>query len=274
MYDPHKTDLLIHPLYSTQILRNFRGKLEQHFNIISLEDLLLDYSVSPTLVTDTEIFALNNIKMVPFFNENLKRPCGTSGLSIQPVDTTYYFDDTQQLYALPYRAPRYVIWTVDEPLALCATIVDRAHKWDLCAAVERAISWSYTIDNFKSVVVFDLDETLIDSSGKLLQMSHKLIACARKMFDIMVLYSHGSPLHVDEHMIELNVNFDLVLSNEDVYARCNKNLLSLYNYFPNCRFTDALLVDDSVYNWTPEYTRFIVPYQLTSVCKVIPLLNK
>lgn len=38
-----------------------------------------------------------------------------------------------------------------------------------------------------------------------------------------------------------------------------KNLLHLYNYYPNYTFKKCVLVDDSLYNFTPEYSYIIVP---------------
>lgn len=139
---------------------------------------------------------------------------------------------------------------------------------DLIAAIDDALRWArvMTCDVQEDVIVFDLDDTLIDEKCKPLLHASDLLYRAQSVYDKVILYSHGSDLHVDECTRELDFDFDLILNRGSVdNLSCNKNLLSIYNYFNTSRFNKAVLVDDSVYNWTPEYTRILVPFKLNDL---------
>lgn len=267
MEDPSKPTLVIHPSYVKSLL-NFG--LENYFNILYLEDLEKSIEfINPFLVSDNEIKILDDVVLCPFFKDSLSNKSG-----IKPEYTSYYFENEIPIYKIQNKAPRYVIWNKDDPLTICATCLDRVDKYNLYSAYLRAKDWAYTITQTASIIVFDLDETLIDSECKKLKYADNVLECAKATFDIVVLYSHGSSLHVDENSLKFNNDiFDLVLSNNTIDKQSNKNLLYLYNYFPNTIFTRATLVDDSLYNWTPEYDSVIVPYKLTSLQHVLALLS-
>lgn len=260
-----KPDLLVHPRYETALLNGNYG-LAEHFNILTLSTITFNTKIMPLMVTDNNVQVLHDIHLAPYFSKNLDKCSG-----VKPQCTSYDFDHNIPIYNIMENGPRYVIWTVEDPLTVCATCVDRVKPNDLHEAIERARNWSYQIFTGKSIVVFDLDETLIDSHGNILEMADQLLTTARRVYDLMVLYSHGSSLHVDEHVAKLlhmrrnQYTFDLILSNNMIDRRCQKNLLQLYNYFPNIRFTLSTLVDDSLYNWTPEYTKLIVPHKLSTL---------
>lgn len=260
MYDQTKPDLIVHPQYFKSILPY---NLNSYFNVLKLCDLTINLDIQPTLLTETDVRVLNDVVLTPFYHENLIKCSG-----IKPEYTSYYFDRDISIYTIEENGPRYVIWTKDDPLTICATYVDRIDDRELYQSCERAKAWSFTITSFKSIIVFDLDDTLIDKNGDKLKYADDVLQHARKMYDIMVLYSHGSSLHVDEHVQKFtectdDTIFDLVLSNNETDTKANKNLLYLYNYFPNVRFTKSTLVDDSLFNWTPEYNSLIVPTSST-----------
>ncbi|ATY70228.1 38 kDa protein [Tomelloso virus] len=264
-----KPDLVIHPKYVKSLLR---FDLDSYFNILYLEEVMHSFElIDPFLVTDYGVSRLEKVKLYQTFKDSLEKKSG-----IKPQYTSYSFDcEDQPIYSISFRAPRYVIWNETDDLTICATCVDRVDKYSLFAAYERAKAWSYSITNSESVIVFDLDETLISRECKKLECADQLLDCCRSVYDKIVLYSHGSNLHVDDNVTQFKSNaFDLVLSNNSSQDKpCNKNLLSLYNYFPNTIFTKATLVDDSLYNWTPEYSELIVPFQLSSVEHIIPLIK-
>lgn len=257
MYDNSKPDLIIHPKYYKSIL-NYN--LEAYFNLLPLNTLTINTDIEPIVISKSSCIYMKNVKLTKFFDTYEKK----SG--IKPENTTYSFGECTPIYNIEENGPRYVIWTTDDPITICATYVDRVEYYDLYQACVRAKSWAYTIHISKSIIVFDLDETLIDKYGQPLKYAYKVLEAAKSAYDLMVLYSHGSCLHVDQHLLQfqakLNDNcqlFDLVLSKATHDMRSSKNLLYLYNYFPNIRFRSATLIDDSLYNWTPEYNRIIVP---------------
>lgn len=261
MYDDTKPDLIVHPKYYKSIL-NY--DLEAYFNLLPLHTLTINTSIEPIVINERGYGYIKNVQLEKFFDDYGME----SG--IKPENTTYTFGSRTPLYNIEENGPRYVIWTTDDPLTICATYVDRVEYYDLYEACRRAKSWAYPIERAKSIIVFDLDETLIDKNGQPLRFAQKVLNAAKTTYDLMVLYSHGSCLHVDQHLLQFKIPppscsdsyeplFDLVLSKAAGDVRSSKNLLYIYNYFPNIRFKSATLVDDSLYNWTPEYNRIIVP---------------
>lgn len=287
MYDLMKPDLLVHPLYYKSILDY---NLHEIYNILRLEDLQLDIEFQPKYITTNGVVSLQNVKLDNYYTKKLEKKSG-----IKPQYTSYNIKNNTPIYTIEQNGPRYIIWPQNDVLTVCATYIDRINDYQLYQACIRARQWAANIMKFKSIIVFDLDLTLIDDDGRKLKYSDDLLQLAREKYDYLVLYSHGSHLHVDEHIQQFEnwhsensicsqttsstTNssnngklFDLILSNSDHNARSNKNLLFLYNYFPNTRFTKAILVDDSLYNWTPEYTDFIVPAPQTSLYHILPLI--
>lgn len=280
MYDVNKPDLIVHPKYAKQLVND---SLHLYYNVLDFETLTVNYNFRPILVTDTDAHYLDYVKLEPYFYRQLKMASGA-----KPHCTSYYFDCDIPIYTIEENGPRYVIWPRDEPLLVCATYVDRVELHELQLAVQRAKNWAFDITLHQSIIVFDLDETLIDRHGNILKYTHRLLEDARNMYDLVVLYSHGSDLHVDEHVCKIVDTmrpskyssgtaakrvFDWIFSNNKHDPKCNKNLLSLYNNFPNTRFTTATLVDDSLYNWTPEYTHFIVPCEVTTMQHALNVLK-
>lgn len=256
--DSKKPDLIIHPDYYDIIKQH---NLSFYFNILSLNDLTINSDFLSHMVTDDEC-AQMTINLKPFYFENLKCISG-----IEPAATSYWFDEEIPLYNIEQNGPRYVIWTKNDPLTICCTVIDRVEYFELYDAIQRAKDWSFTITEEKSIIVFDLDRTLIDDDCNKLKYADKILEYARKTYDLVILWSHGSPLHVDDNVSKFvrissygDKLFDLILRySGPPSVKANKNLLYIYNYFPNCRFTKSTLVDDSIFNWTPEYNKLIIP---------------
>lgn len=251
MYDFTKPDLFVHPSYYPTVKHTF--DLRRDFNVLGLSDLLADMAIGHC-VTDTDVEPVA-IHLDPVYANELLRESGSD-----PSRTSYWYDRPVRMYHLNYTGPRYVIWTPNDHLTVCGTRVERVAPYQLYVAVQRAKEWSYNIERSRSIIVFDLDDTLIDAENRPLDGVCEVLDRARRVYDYMVLWSHGTSLHVDEQLDQLDVDrFDLILRNDRDVAPVNKNLLHLYNYFPECRFTQARLVDDTVCNWTPEYTDMVVP---------------
>lgn len=249
MYDYNKPDLFVHPYYYDIIKNNFN--LHVLFNICSLDDVHTEPIVAK-YITDDKVEHVN-VDLDPYYTDKMSYESGS-----EPSCTSYWFQKSIPMYRITNTSPRYVIWTKSHHLSICATRVDRVHSYQLYLAAQRAREWAYTIDDAKSIIVFDLDDTLIGGDNEPLSGSHELLRQARRLYDYVVLWSHGSALHVDEHIQHFDKTiFDLILRNDG--AAVNKNLLYLYNYFRNCRFVRATLIDDSVSNWTPEYSEMIIP---------------
>lgn len=265
MYDFNKPDLFVHPSYYTTVKYAFN--LHASFNVLSLSDLSASIPVN-YLITDDAIKPVT-VYVDPRYADRLIRESGGD-----PSRTSYWHEQREAMYRLNYTGPRYVIWTTADNLTICGTRVDRVEPYQLYLAVQRAKEWSYMIERSRSIIVFDLDDTLIDSNDRALDGASEVLARARARYDLMVLWSHGSPLHVDEQLGQFDARlFDLVLRNDDGCVPVNKNLLHLYNYFPGCRFDDARLVDDTACNWTPEYTDMLLPARdIKSVRAALSLL--
>lgn len=199
--------------------------------------------------------------------------------------TTYQVPQSgTKMYNVVDKAPRFLLWLDNtyEHDVCCTAMYKCSNITRLPIGVAKAIHWArkyasvsdYAIRNL-SVVVFDLDQTLIDDNRndcKILDNCKHVLSTAREHYDFIVLWSHGSSLHVNTYVSRLNFTFDLVLSSND-YGKnainC-KNLLHLYNYISvDYRITYAILIDDSPYNWTPEYDMLIVP--IRGIRNILPI---
>uniref|UniRef100_T1K351 Uncharacterized protein n=1 Tax=Tetranychus urticae TaxID=32264 RepID=T1K351_TETUR len=180
--------------------------------------------------------------------------------------------------------PRIVVWREGQPVKLCSTqiyissdkedavkiyytkvlpyIKSRYQKYtnvldcsNQCLT-KQPISNSNLLYARKSIAVFDLDDTLIDEKNKPKKGALKLIEAIKDRFDILVLWSHGGRIHVGEQLRknEWSDTFDVALFNTDIDSLNCKNLLYLYNVLPeNVIFSKAILLDDRIDNWSPEY---------------------
>lgn len=257
--DNKKPDLIIHPEYYDIIMQH---NLSFYFNVLTLKNLKINSDLSSYIITDNE-YSKITIKLQPFYCEELTNVSG-----IEPSATSYWFNDEMPIYNIEQNGPRYVIWTKNDPLTVCCTVIDRVENFELYDAIRRAKEWSFTINEEKSIIVFDLDRTLINDNCNEYEYADKMLEYARKTYDLVVLWSHGSPLHVDDNVSKFirksnygDKLFDLILRyNGTPSVKANKNLLYIYNYFPNCIFSNATLVDDSIFNWTPEYNKLIIPH--------------
>lgn len=263
-------DLLVHPSFYRHVC-GVNG-LERYLNVLDPSRLTVYADTVASLVCADGRVLETNVQLEPHYD-----PC--IGHGVRPNVTSYTFTRRMPMYRVAERAPRYVIWTESDPLPVCATVVARTDVYGLSDSVRAAADWSSNMSIMKTatVAVFDLDRTLIDDEDRLLDGTVTVLEHARTAFDTVVLWSHGSPLHVDKQVSELEkhgVRFDLVLSNAEGIKKSCKNLLYLYNHFVDTYFTKAVLVDDSVFNWTPEYTHCVVPTSTESVAHMARALDR
>lgn len=264
-----RPDLVVHPLFYRYVREN--ADVRDSFDTVA-EPSRLTYSddVTASVVLDGGAVTAMRVELEPYYTTP------TVGVGANADVTTYTLARSTPMYRVVERAPRYVIWTSDDALTVCATVVARTEAYGLAGAVRAAVDWARNISITRnaSVAVFDLDRTLVDDDDRILDGALSALEQARVTFDRVILWSHGSPLHVDRHVAELGFRFDLVLSNDGAERKSAKNLLHLYNYFVDAYFTRAVLIDDSVFNWTPEYTHCVVPATVGSVARVTHVLDR
>lgn len=115
-----------------------------------------------------------------------------------------------------------------------------------------------------SVLVFDLDDTIIDVNGKLFANDlYPAIQSLRSIYTYIGLWSHGTTNHVFKYIKKIydtqNVKFDFIISRGD-YAR-NKSVAHVLNVlneqFNVSRLNLSCLVDDKKSNFTEDYTVFV-----------------
>lgn len=282
-------DLFVHPSFYDTVFEEFNYKLKKNsFNLYKLNGIKYE-SKNAILITDEKVCEIS-LSLEPTFVQDTKTSGGV------PSKTSYTFTKSINMFTFDRRKPRYIIWPVGELIPFSATFVDRINSiGEIGEAIERAIGWSckynHTLQR-NSVIVFDLDKTLISRDDKIFDNVDKLLLYARKHFDKMILWSHGTDLHVDRFVYKfenkyansikfkngdsiLNL-FDLKLTKKETDKEASKNLLHLYNYFYNVTFDKsvAILVDDSPFNWTPEYSSLIVPYKLTNAQLIMNAIHE
>ena len=184
-------------------------------------------------------------------------------------NVTSYFSSTKfTYYKLDDRRPRYLIWPLNITSPINTTYIDRVDFYDLLDAFQRSIDWSLlwyrnSVSNVQlaSIAVIDLDSTCIKHiDNSKIEAIDETLLFLREKFDILVLWSHGSPAHVEPEFFGLDGTlFDLILCNEARSQKGPKNLLFLYNFFPKVRFSKAVLLDDLKENATPEYSMVVIP---------------
>lgn len=259
-----KPDLFVHNKFYNDLIFNY--ELSRVVNIYKMPDLKVIYN-RPVTILDDKVYKYLP-KLEPYYKQ-------TIGNGVNPAVTTYYFKEEMYPYHILNSNPRYVLWNKYEYLPICATIVDRIdeNKISVFDAINRIIAWAINFDlnESKTIVVFDLDRTLIDDDGKKLIGADEVLAAARERFKLLVIWSHGSPVHVDENVLKFDVKIDLTLNNAVVNDLSAKNLLYLYNWFKNCKFTESWLIDDSLFNYCPEYEKMIIPTtnDISNLLKII-----
>lgn len=126
-----------------------------------------------------------------------------------------------------------------------------------------------------NVIVFDLDETLIDENYKpLINNVPKFLNTVSTLFHYVVLWSHGTAAHVKKALSKIKCSsmFNVVVCREDAEHNRNKGLgyilRTLNNKFGVTRIKTAVLVDDLRDNFIDDYDYFLhVPSNFSEVPK-------
>lgn len=167
--------------------------------------------------------------------------------------------------------PRLIIWTVDDPLLISGTWVYRCPED--CLPPDSIFN---NLDQFRftksgSCVIFDLDDTLIRSDSSLIPGMLDLLLAARRKYNYVVLWSHGSDLHVIDHVLnEVGFEFDYVIYRNKDTKNAPKNPFYLYALIKNYQFTSFTLVDDLIENATDGYDEMYIPILDTNLTAIIP----
>lgn len=284
-----KPTLVIHPHFRSYLSNPLvDNNIRRVFSTIQICDRMVARDASAFVVYD-ESTILKKTLMLEHYHEG--QICENDTFINDCSSTTYHVPQFgTKMYNLADKAPRFLLWLDDdyEPNVCCTAMYKCSSITKLPIGVAEAMRWAQKYANVPecairnlSVVVFDLDQTLIDNDPydcKILENHKHVLSSAREHYDFVVLWSHGSSLHVNTYASRLNFTFDLIL-NKDNYGKNSincKNLLHLYNYLGiDCRIKYAILVDDSPYNWTPEYDSLIVPIRgIRNIAPISHLLHR
>ncbi|AII15847.1 38K protein [Penaeus monodon nudivirus] len=118
----------------------------------------------------------------------------------------------------------------------------------------------------KSIVVIDLDDTIINRDGDIIIENFKeYFNIIKRTFDLVVLWSHGCQRHVN-HILEnalsaYRYEFDMIIVRNSALQVSNKGIgfmLKQANVRFNVEeFTQSLLIDDQSCNYLYDYDYFI-----------------
>ncbi|UHB41786.1 38K protein [Macrobrachium rosenbergii nudivirus] len=128
------------------------------------------------------------------------------------------------------------------------------------------INTKNTVIRKKSVVVLDLDETLINREGKIIITDlHKYLGTLKTMFTYVVLWTHGCQRHANNifqnSLASYKNYFDLVIVRNSNCQKSKKGLgyiLKLLNEkYGVMSLSDTMLIDDQKSNYNYDYDYFI-----------------
>lgn len=115
-----------------------------------------------------------------------------------------------------------------------------------------------------SVLVFDLDDTIIDEDGTVFSDDlYPAINRLRSLFDFIGIWSHGTTNHVFKYVEKIhekyNVSFDFVITREDeVKNKPMGRVLEILNRkFGIGKIKLSCLVDDKKSSYEDDYSVFI-----------------
>lgn len=259
-----KPDLFVLDEFYPLIL-NFKSKLEMYVNLLKISDIYIERN-RPIAILNEHIKDWE-VELTPYYKQT--KETGTN-----PDCTAYYFEKPMIAYHIPNLKPRYVLWNKTDYVPICATVVHRIEIYQIYDCIEKIIDWAlcFNLNKNLKIAVFDLDLTLIDDDGIKYKGSDYVLENFKNYFDKLILYSHGGALHVHDNVTKFETKFDLVLNNEVGRRTAPKNVLHIYNYINEGLFTDAWLIDDSLFNYCPEYTKVITP-KTKNIEKIVDLLK-
>ena len=121
--------------------------------------------------------------------------------------------------------------------------------------------------NNDSLIVFDLDDTLIDEQYNLLSPKMtKILEITKNIFDYVLLWSHGDACHVRHSLVtnKLHINtFDMIITRgtlqKDWYNKGLGYVLKEANRTLKIgSLSFSVLADDLLSNWIGDYDCFVL----------------
>lgn len=150
--------------------------------------------------------------------------------------------------------------------------IDDLHEYELILhRITQDVNtfFKHTNDKAKTIVVLDLDETLIDENYLAICDLDLIFETLRKYYDYLFLWTHGVRSHLKK-ALELNptiMKVDGTFCRQDfIDSHYPKGIGAILNYFNNkygvTRFTKTCLVDDSQDNYQQDFTLFVkIPFK-------------
>lgn len=158
-------------------------------------------------------------------------------------------------------------YSITEPFPLSIISTNKYSFCDQIIAETRRTEHSRNSKTNVKVTVFDLDDTIINRAIDFISpYTVDLLNIMKGRSDFMVLWSHGSELHVNKAVVKLNLikYFDTIISRSDydcVTTQFNKGLgfikYTLNKLYKVCSIDQAILIDDKSANFMNDYSTFI-----------------
>ena len=146
-------------------------------------------------------------------------------------------------------------------LTISSNVIREEH---LNIIVQQQTNFFATSSAVCTVIVFDLDDTLIDDKNQpLVSNLAEFIDHTRTIFDYVVLWSHGTCEHVHSNlkMYKLQKSFDLVISRNYNENTKNKSIglvfKELHKKFNISQISMCALVDDLKDNFNEDYDYYL-----------------
>ena len=273
-----KPDLVLHPDYEGMVLPS---DFARWVNLKKISDLQVEPKIEVDLLFGSDKLVKKGFELTPHYACKI-------GVGAKPHVTSSILAGNYPMFRILDNAPRFVIWNNTDPVSIDSTRLFRVENVqelmfeleNIKVLVEKQHSISTEL---KDVIVFDLDMTLVDKDRKLRDGVLEVLQRAKKLFNYVVCWTHGNQEFLDCVLDMINeafkrqkgcgFTFDLALANNFQEPTAKKSLLYLYNFFPNNLFGKCTLIDDSLFNWTPEYTNMIVPVgEIKSIESMLQIL--
>lgn len=146
-------------------------------------------------------------------------------------------------------------------LNISSNIINKEH---LNLIIQQKLQFYSISQRICTVIVFDLDDTLIDVNDQpLVGNLQNFIENTRNIFDFVVLWSHGTCEHVHHNLKlhNLQSSFDLVISRNYKEQTKNKSIglvfKELHKKFNIAQISMSALVDDLHSNFNEDYDYYL-----------------
>lgn len=255
----------------------FYNKLKFKYNVYVYnkndKDMTIDYHFVKE--QSNSILEYTNVQSPKVTSNHYKQEVSNNSLQYK-TSCTSTCSSVRVTEILP-TSPRLIIWPNDKPLTISGTWVYRCSKTSIPPEEVFSLLDSFKFTKKKSCIIFDLDDTLIRKDNSIIPYSEDLVRLAKYHYDYVILWSHGSKLHVIENVLEFKQLFDQIISRNPDTKNAPKNPFYLYTKIKDILFTSFTLVDDLMENATDGYSDVLVPHTSTDnyyFLRVLQNLNK